>query len=109
MDFDVASIDVNEGTLNWGPLRFNFKGALPDPVGDPIASAAVKSYLNGEETTDDLIAQASHEPTAVLVWLSYPGEDLHGKHTLEFKLTTQDGGQNTFTFGFVHVQQARIA
>lgn len=109
MDFDVASIDVNEGTVSWGPIRFSFRGAMPDPVGDQLTSVTVKSFLNGEETTDDLISASTHEPTAALVWFTYPGEELHGKHTLEFSVTTQSGGGNTFTFGFVNVAPARIA
>ena len=109
MDFDVANIDVNEGTSSWGPIRFSFRGAMPDPTGDQLASVEVKSFLNGVETTEDLISASAHESTAVLVWFTYPGEELHGKHTLEFRVTTQQGAKNTFTFGFVNVSAARIA
>lgn len=103
MDFDVASIEVNSATSEWGPYKFNFRGALPDPSGDPIASATVQSFLNGEETTSGLIASSLVESPAVHVWFNYPGADLTGKHTLVFTLTASKGGTKSFEFGFVEV------
>jgi hypothetical protein len=103
MDFDVASIEINAGTQAWGPYRFNFQGALPDATGDPIQSAQVKSYLNGVETTAQLIQFSPLESPVVKIWFNYPGVDLHGKHTLVFSLTAQKGGVNGFEFGHVDV------
>jgi hypothetical protein len=58
-DFDVAEIKVNAATDAWGPYRFSLKWALPNPTGDPLASCTVKSFLNGTETTTDLISSSS--------------------------------------------------
>lgn len=104
MDFDVASIEVNSATLAWGPYHFNFQGVLLDPAEDPVVSALVKSYLNGTETTAQLIESSQVESPVVKVWFDYPGDPYHGKHTLVFTLTAQDGGENSFEFGFVDVR-----
>ncbi len=103
MDFDVASIGVVPATLAWGPYRFNFQGAVPDPDGDPIVSAVVKSYRNGVETTSQLIQSSQTESPVVKVWFNYPGADLHGKHILVFRLIAQNAGTNSFEFGYVDV------
>jgi hypothetical protein len=103
MDFDVASIDVVPATLAWGPYTFNFLGVVPDPDGDPIVSATVKSYRNGVETTHQLINSSQVASPVVKVWINYPGADLRGKHTLVFGLTAQSGGANSFQFGYVDV------
>jgi hypothetical protein len=104
MDFDIASIEVNSATLAWGPYRFNFQGVLPDPAEDPIVSALVKSYLNGAETTAQLIDSFQVESPVIEVWFNYPGTQYHGKHTLVFTLSAQEGGVNSFELGFVDVR-----
>lgn len=104
MNFDVASIEVNLGMQAWGPYRFNFQGALPDPIGDPIVSAVVESYRNGIATTTQLVSSSALESPEVLVWFNYPGVQHHGKHTLVFTLTAQKGGVNGFEFAFVDVR-----
>lgn len=104
MDFDVASIDVVPATLAWGPYTFNFLGAVPDPKGDPIVSAVVKSYRNGIETTAQLIASFFLESSEIKVWLNYPGPDHHGRHTLVFTLIAQKGATKPFEFGYVDVR-----
>jgi hypothetical protein len=101
MDFDITSIEVNAATQAWGPYRFDFQGALPDPTGDLIVSGQVKSYLNGTETTVQLIHSAQLESTVIKIWFNYPGVQYHGKHTLLFHLTNQKGGVNSCKFGFV--------
>ncbi len=103
MDFDVASIDLVPATLAWGPYRFNFQGAVPDPEGNPIVSATFRSYRNGTETSAQLIQSSQVESPVVNVWFNYPGVDLHGKHTLLFRLTAQKGGAKIFEFGYVDV------
>lgn len=103
MDFDVATIEVNAATAAWGPFRFNFRGSLPDHAGDPIASAVVKSFLNGDETTALLIQNSQVESPVVKVWFNYPGAQYHGKHTLVFTLMATKGGMNKYEFGFVDV------
>ena len=103
MDFDVATIAVNAATSAWGPFRFNFRGSLPDPVNDPLLSAQVQSFLNGDETTEDLIGSTEVESPMVKAWFNYPGADYHGKHTLVFTLTTTGVAVKSFDFGFVEV------
>jgi hypothetical protein len=53
-DSDVFSIKIPRDTVRWGPHAFNFSGAIPDPVGDPLVDVTVKSFLNEEEGTDAL-------------------------------------------------------
>jgi hypothetical protein len=103
MDFDVATIEVNAATQAWGPYRFNFQGALPDPTGDPIIGVQVKSYLKGTETTAQLITSSVVDSPQVSVWFNYPGAQYHGNHTLEFTMIAQKGGMNSFEFKYVEV------
>ncbi|NLI33974.1 MAG: hypothetical protein GX422_14525 [Deltaproteobacteria bacterium] len=104
-DFDVAEIKVNAATDAWGPYRFSLKWALPNPTGDPLASCTVKSFLNGTETTTDLISSSSMASigNAVDVWFKYPGAEKTGQHILEFTATLVGGGVNRFGFGYVEV------
>lgn len=64
----------------------------------------VKSYLNGVETTEDLIdgTPALSSPIAQ-VKFKYPGDSRKGKHILEFVVTLQGGVVNEFVFGYVEV------
>jgi len=104
LDFDVASINVNPVIQYWGPHSFSFKGRLPDPAGDPIAAVDVKSFLDGMDTTADLISGIPDVATPqVGVLFKYPGDALKGRHILQFKVTTTRGGVNTFNFGYVEV------
>lgn len=67
-----------------GPFTFDLSGQLP--AGDNIASITVVSYLDGLNTTVNLI---SGVPTVVAnvvtVYFQYPGLALHGTHKLTFQ------------------------
>lgn len=104
-DFDEARIRVGESTDSWGPYVFSFRGALPDPAGDPISNVIVKSFLGAAETTDDLIDGAPEIVSpAVRLKFKYPGETRKGKHVLRFTVTLAGGGENGFEFGYVEVE-----
>lgn len=104
-DFEVSEIKINPATSAWGPFRFNLKPVLPNPTGDPVASVTVESFLDGTETTTDLISSSSMASVsnAVDVWFKYPGVTKTGQHILEFSATLVSGGVNRFRFGYVEV------
>lgn len=90
--------------LYWSPYSFSFRGALPDPAGDPISDVIVKSFLGATETTADLIDGAPEIISpAVRLKFKHPVESRKGKHVLRFTATLAGGGENGFDFAYVEV------
>ncbi len=107
LHFEVGTIDVNENTSAWGPHRFNLRPQLPNPNGDPIKTVVVSSFLDGEESTDELIAKfklVEGSTNMVDVWFNWPGTDFIGQHVLQFNVTLESEGTNSFYYGYVDAQ-----
>jgi len=69
---------------------FSFRGALPDPAGDPISDVI--------DRPPQIVSPA------VRLKFKYPGESRKGKHVLRFTVTLAGGGENGFEFGYVEVE-----
>jgi hypothetical protein len=101
-DFPVGYININGGSLDWGPFDFDFTASIPP--GDSLSSVAVTSMLGLTDTTSSLIAGSpSFSGTVVSVRLSFPGAQYLGQHLLQFELTFASGGMNRFQFLWVNV------
>lgn len=100
--FDRDTILIQPYATAIGPFKFDLSKELP--TGDNISAVLVKAYLDGTDTTTDLI---SGTPTVanniVSVYFKYPGTTKHGIHKLTFQYTLVSGAKDEADFYGVEV------
>ena len=72
------------------------------PYGVTIASAAVKAFKDGTDSTDDLIVSSSTATLVVSVRLKYPVTGGNGRYSLKIVLTFSDGQTEEYDFNRVY-------
>jgi len=93
--FYEDTIIIQPSAVGIGPYKFDLSPALPE--GDGIATVAVKSYLDGVDTTADLISSSSEAADVVSVYFKYPTGEL-GNHKLVFEYTLDSGATHEAAF-----------